>query len=478
MEPLPINVSSMPSIVEMLAEATSDSAGVAVMPTVMTNQAWHEAVRQHEGEQCWVWCFMAPWEWALMQPETPSEQSWLAWVDAQRQVLQLRRLLGPQLQFVRASQLPRFLASLDQAAEHETPHDLPLLASAAGPELAATLAKMHLEMVPQSQALESAWEVFETLEAAAWLPEGAAPLFRDALVNTHVNWPLLLPLLHAGCEAPALREQVSQQRQRAELANAQVAEQTAYAQQCETQYSLLVSEHKKAQEEHQQEVAALRTQQQASQREREEVEEENALLLAQLHHVQEELETYFLNQQTLEQREKTLKDDVSQLQKRLAEQQAALDKAQSERDQLAKQQASQLQEASQQYQKALDDVKQKLQASEARASQLQAKAQSERDQLAKQQASQLQEASQQHQKALDDVAQKLQTSETRLSQQQAEQSELHEENDLLLSQLHQVQEELERYFLANREYQSAMGSARQTFTRARTQVSQLAKKAR
>lgn len=477
MEPLPINVSSMPSIVEMLAEATSDSAGVAVMPTIMTNQAWHEAVRQHEGEQCWVWCFMAPWEWALMQPEAHAEQHWLAWVDAQRQVLQLRRLLGPQLQFVRASQLPRFLASLDQAAEHETPHDLPLLASAADPELATMLAKMHLEMVPQSQALESAWEVFETLEAAAWLPEGAAPLFRDSLANTHVNWPLLLPLLHAGCEAPALREQVSQQHQRAEQANGQVKEQTAYVQQCETQYSSLVSQHKKAQEEHEQEVTELRSQlqsqQQASQREREEVQEENALLLAQLHHVQEELETYFLSQQTLEQREKTLQDDVSQLQKRLAEQQAALDKAQRERDQLTKQQASQLQEASQQHQKALDDVKQKLQASEARASQLQAKAQSEREQ----QASQVQRTAQKHQKALDDVAQKLQTSETRLSQQQAEQSELQEENDLLLSQLHQVQEELERYFLANREYQTAMGSARQTFTRARTQVSQLAKKA-
>ncbi|CAO1661576.1 hypothetical protein NYA30BAC_01314 [Halomonas sp. NYA30] len=425
-EPLPINVSSMPPAVETLAEATTGSAGVAVMPS----QAWHEAVRQHEGEQCWVWCFMAPWEWALMQPEAPSEQHWLAWVEAQRQVLQLRRLLGPQLQFVRASQLPRFLASLDQAADQETLHDLPLLASAADSELATMLAKIHLDMLPDSQALESAWEVFETLEAAAWLPEGAAPLFRDSLANTHVNWPLLLPLLHAGCGAPALREQVSQQRQRAEQANEQVAEQTAYAQQCETQYSSLVSQHKKAQEEHEQELVALRTQQQASQREREEVEEENALLLAQLHHVQEELETYFLKQQTLEQREKTLQDDVSQLQKRLAEQQAALDKAKNERDQLAKQQANQVQTTAQQ-----------------------------------------------HQKALDDVAQKLQTSETRLSQQQAEQSELQEENDLLLSQLHQVQEELERYFLTNREYQAAMGNARQTFTRARAQVSQLAKKA-
>lgn len=477
MEPLPINVSSMPSTVEMLAKATSDSAGVAVMPTVMTYQAWHEAVRQHEGDQCWVWCFMAPWEWALMQPETPSEQSWLAWVDAQRQVLQLRRLLGPQLQFVRASQLPRFLASLDQATDQETPHDLPLFASAADPDLANTLATLHLEMVPDSQALESAWEVFETLEAAAWLPEGAAPLFRDSLANTHVNWSLLLPLLHAGFEAPALREQLSQQRQRSEQANAQVAEQTAYAQQCETQYSSLISQHKKAQEEHDQEVASLRSQQQASQREREEVEEENALLLAQLHHVQEELETYFLNQQALEQREKALQNDVSQLQKRLAEQQDALDKAQRERDQLTKQQANQLQATAQQHQKALEDVQQRLQASEARASQLQSKDQSKRDQLAKQQARQVHATAQQHQKALDDVAQKLQASETRLSQQQAEQSELQEENDLLLSQLHQVQEELERYFLANREYQVAMGSARQTFARARTQVSQLAAKA-
>lgn len=396
---MPINVSGMSPTIEMFAEAASGSTAVSVMES----QAWHQAARQNaDGEQCWVWCFLAPWEWALMQSAPPSEQSWLAWVEAQRHVLQLRRLLGARLQFVRASQLPHFLASIDQAAGQEAPQALPLLASANDPELATALAKLHLDMVPFSPALETAWEVFETLEAAAWLPEGTAPLFRDSLANTQVDWPLLLPLLHAGLGAPALREQLSQHQQKTR------------------------DQH----ERHEKEVTALHTEQQANQRERDALEEENALLLAQLHHVQEELESSFLNQQTLEQREKVLQDDVSQLQKRLAEQQATLDKAHSERDQLAKQQASQLQATAQQ-----------------------------------------------HQKALDEAAQKLQASETRLSQQQSEQNELQEENDLLLSQLHHVQEELERYFLANREYQAAMGSARQTFTRARAQVSQLAKKA-
>jgi Tfp pilus assembly protein PilP len=49
-----------------------------------------------------------------------------------------------------------------------------------------------------------------------------------------------------------------------------------------------------------------------------------------------------------------------------------------------------------------------------------------------------------------------------------------EENDLLLAQLHHVQEELERYFLANREYQTTLSSAQHTFLRTRQHISRLA----
>ena len=51
--------------------------------------------------------------------------------------------------------------------------------------------------------------------------------------------------------------------------------------------------------------------------------------------------------------------------------------------------------------------------------------------------------------------------------------ELEEENDLMLGQLHQVQEELERYFLANRELRDAMRQSTGTLHSARCLIAGL-----
>jgi hypothetical protein len=48
-----------------------------------------------------------------------------------------------------------------------------------------------------------------------------------------------------------------------------------------------------------------------------------------------------------------------------------------------------------------------------------------------------------------------------------------EENDVLLAQLHQVQEELEHYYLANREILAAMGQSERTLHRARNVISRI-----
>ena len=63
---------------------------------------------------------------------------------------------------------------------------------------------------------------------------------------------------------------------------------------------------------------------------------------------------------------------------------------------------------------------------------------------------------------------------TTLTNTKTEHTELQEENDLLLAQLHHVQEELERYFLANREYQTLLANTQPTFLRARQHISRLA----
>ena len=50
---------------------------------------------------------------------------------------------------------------------------------------------------------------------------------------------------------------------------------------------------------------------------------------------------------------------------------------------------------------------------------------------------------------------------------------LSEENDLLLTQLHHAQEELESYYLANQEFRVAMGQTQKTLRRTRNLVSRL-----
>jgi hypothetical protein len=73
---------------------------------------------------------------------------------------------------------------------------------------------------------------------------------------------------------------------------------------------------------------------------------------------------------------------------------------------------------------------------------------------------------------------KLSEEEARLRKELADigtgSQSLTEENELLLSQLHLVQEELENYYLANREILAAMGQSEHTLHRARNVISRMA----
>lgn len=137
-------------------------------------------------------------------------------------------------------------------------------------------------------------------------------------------------------------------------------------------------------------LADLSTARQQIEQQQRELQQDNELLLSQLHQVQEELERHYLNSQ----------------------QQATQLEALSAQQQQAEQQAAQL--------------KERLAAAEQRAAEAARQAQAK--------------------------AQELKSAQSELSELQARPAvdpQLSEENDLLLTQLHRVQEELERYYLEN-----------------------------
>lgn len=155
-----------------------------------------------------------------------------------------------------------------------------------------------------------------------------------------------------------------------------------------------------------------------------EVGQENQMLLEQLHKVQEELENRYLKAQ---QQEKTL----AELPKVKADLKAAQEKAV------------------------------KLQQVEAKASQLSAELQVAQDMAKKLQPFQIQANKlQSHLKAAEAKTLQLQQSEAKLKKElqteleKAPAAELKKENELLLLQLHKVQEELERYYLENNQFKA------------------------
>ncbi|WP_066801889.1 hypothetical protein [Moraxella oblonga] len=172
----------------------------------------------------------------------------------------------------------------------------------------------------------------------------------------------------------------------------------------------------------------------------EQTEQENRLLITQLHQVQEELEKYYLqNQKTseqlksLEEKQKTLQAD-SATKKKLESELSALKDAKQKAENLANEQKKQAENLTQSHKKleseltTLKDAKQK----------------------AEQQANEQKKQAEQANAKLKTLQADLQ----KLEQSQKESSHSKQENELLISQLHQVQEELERYYLENQKLKS------------------------
>lgn len=274
------------------------------------------------------------------------------------------------------------------------------------------------------QGYSQASELYEQLQAAASLPQrsgnskGNSSLECIQTERNHSAWSAFVAQ-QATLQERALRitqlgktldEQVLQMQQ-LDLQLAQLKEvQAATRQQTKVQQRLLSNHEAQLQESGQ----------------------ENRLLLEQLHKVQEELESRYMKAQ---QHEKLL----AELPKLKADLKASQEKN------TALQNASREKQA---LQEQLQKVQQELASRKTLAQQ--------HEKLLAEQAKVKAEL-----KAAQDKATQLQSSEVKLKKElQMERAkapvvELQKENELLLGQLHKVQEELERYYLENAQYKAA-----------------------
>lgn len=199
--------------------------------------------------------------------------------------------------------------------------------------------------------------------------------------------------------------------------------------------------------------------------------QENTLLISQLHQVQEELEKYYLQNQKTAEQLKSVEAQKQQLQAqidakaKLEGELNLLKEAKQKAEQLANEQKKQAETLAQNKQKveselaSLKDAKQKA---ENLANEQKNKLQAETD-AKKKLESEIANLKEVKQKS-DNLAKEKQKLESELAslketkQKADEQTKISnnakQENELLISQLHQVQEELERYYLENQKLKS------------------------
>jgi hypothetical protein len=196
-----------------------------------------------------------------------------------------------------------------------------------------------------------------------------------------------------------------------------------------------------------------------------EATEENELILLQLHQVQEELEAMLLKKQEAEQQwaekqqksQTDLQNKEQQLKQR-EEQIATLQKqAQDTAAQLAQEKTNAAQKDSslQQFKQQLDQKGTQLQEREKQIAALQKQLKDGTEKLTQQQ-----QAAAKKDRDLDQLKKELAQKDTHYKELEQKNQEINEENELILLQLHQVQEELERYFLQHQQSQDELKQSR------------------
>lgn len=179
----------------------------------------------------------------------------------------------------------------------------------------------------------------------------------------------------------------------------------------------------------------------------ERTEQENTLLISQLHQVQEELEKYYLQNQKTAEQLKSVEAQKQQLQAQID----AKAKLESELNSLkeAKQKAEQLANEQKKQAETLAQNKQKVESELASLKDAKQKAEN----LANEQKNKLQAETDAKKKLESEIA-NLKEAKQKADEKAKVSNNAKQENELLISQLHQVQEELERYYLENQKLKS------------------------
>lgn len=338
-----------------------------------------QGISPNEDARQWVWLYRAPWKWLTSIDTAEVEPALNQWLVQQREILRLRRHLGQQLILVNVDQVATALL----CSRLNLPEPASVVIPPEPTALATVMAILFEQMAPHY------WDVFEALEAAAWLPEGEAQFRHNILSPTESDLFDLLHILRNGLALPAYQAELTESH--ANTVN-QLEQRLV-----DTHQKLKLVMEKGADLEH----ALSQSKQETIQSEtgRLTLAKENHQLLEQLHQTQEALEKLYL-------------DNKAQI-ATLTESHAATIK---------------------QYEQKLSNANDQL------------------EQLSKKQADQSKQAN-----TLAENKFKV----------------LSEENDLLLTQLHHAQEELESYYLANQEFQIVMGQSQKTLGRARNLVSRL-----
>ena len=231
----------------------------------------------------WVWLYRAPW--AL--PPATEQDDWQAllerWTTQQRAALKLRRQLGSRLVLINVDQVSSTLI----CAELGLPQ--PQLSADTAPFLlSSTIASLFEQAAPHY------WEMYEALEAAAWLPVGE-PQFRSNQPDlSETSLFSLLNMLQLGLAWPnvhaaMLKSELSTAELQRKLQDSYLTadRETALRQQ-------LAEENDKFLRRLQEMTDQNRKAAQAYEAHQESLTKENELILMQLHQVQEELESYYL----------------------------------------------------------------------------------------------------------------------------------------------------------------------------------------
>jgi len=399
-------------------------------------------------DQCWIWLYRSPWSLLAAQLKLSTNHDILEeWEDYQRNILKMRHNNPEML----------ILINRDATTAHELfaslklrPWGNEIQLSKKQHDLSTAFGKLFEWIAPPY------WEIFEALEATARIPNGN-PVFRDNLDPPSLECVLQISkYITAGRHLPELEHELAVQQQVAQDLQNKVKD-----------LQVTVNAYN-------------------------EIEQKNNLLVRQLHQSQEELKKSsieYSNRCTiLEEENKTQTQQIRQahqqckvLKEKLVkandgEEKSSLElKDLEEKNDLLLMQLHQAQEEMQKITIAHSDRVTTLEKENRMLEQRAEKVRQQYEDLTKK-FGELSEAEKKSATTLKELRKANEALRTEKNDLEKHDKEIEEENELLLLQLHQVQEELESHFLANKQMKETLIHSHKSMDQARLLLCRLAPK--